>query len=194
MNDAIIVEPSANAAIVRFNRPEIKNPLSVEVLIELDRIFFALESDAAVEKIIFAGSGGAFASGANVNEVARLTPVTAREFGARGQNLLQKIYRSEKHTIAAVDGFCLGGALDLALSCKRRIASPRAVFGHPGARLGIVTGWGGTQLLPRLIGKKRAFEIFLTAATVSADMALEIGLIDAISENPLEFSVANQSE
>jgi enoyl-CoA hydratase/carnithine racemase len=190
MNESIIVEKIGKAAIIKFNRPELKNPLSVETLEKLERVFIAGNSDKTVEKIIFTGSGDTFASGANLNEVAGLTTETAREFGLRGQRLMQKIYRSEKMTVAAIDGFCMGGALDLALSCRRRIASPRSVFAHPGAGLGIITGWSGTQLLPRLVGRKKAFEIFLTAKKVSADEALEIGLIDKISANPLRFARA----
>ena len=188
MNETIIVEKLGGASIIRFNRPEIKNPLSVETLEKLDRIFTVLNSDATLEKIIFTGSGDTFASGANLNEVAELTAGTAREFGLRGQNLMRKIYNSEKLTVAAIDGFCMGGALDLALSCKRRIAAPRSIFAHPGASLGIITGWSGTQILPRLVGKKKAFEMFLTAKKISAQEALEIGLIDEISPNPLQIA------
>ncbi|HEX8369512.1 MAG TPA: enoyl-CoA hydratase/isomerase family protein [Pyrinomonadaceae bacterium] len=190
MSESIIVEKSGKAAIIKFNRPAIKNPLSVETLENLERIFALLNFDTAVEKIIFIGSGDTFASGANLNEVAALTIETAREFGLRGQNLMQKIYRTEKLTVAAIDGFCMGGALDLALSCQIRIASPRSVFAHPGASLGIITGWSGTQLLPRLVGKKKASEIFLTAKKISAHEALEIGLIDKISANPLQSATA----
>ncbi|HLM02568.1 MAG TPA: enoyl-CoA hydratase/isomerase family protein [Pyrinomonadaceae bacterium] len=189
MNEAVIAGKIGKAAIVRFNRPEIKNPLSVATLEELERIFNVLNSDASVEKIIFTGSGDTFASGANLKEVAALNVETAREFGLRGQNLMRKIYKSEKLTIAAVDGFCMGGALDLALSCRKRIASPRSVFAHPGANLGIITGWSGTQVLPRLIGKKKAFEMFLTAKKVSADEALKIGLINQISETVVETAL-----
>lgn len=189
MNEAIIVEKIGTAAVLRFNRPAAKNPLSVETLQTLERLYAALNSDANLEKIIFTGSGDTFASGANLKEVAALTVETAREFGLRGQNLMQSIYNSEKLTVAVVDGFCMGGALDLALSCRRRIASPRSIFAHPGASLGIITGWSGTQLLPRLIGKKKAFEIFLTAKKVPADEALQIGLIDKISANPLQFAL-----
>ena len=99
---------------------------------------------------------------------------------------MQAIYRSEKLTVAAIDGFCMGGALDLALSCKRRIASSRSVFAHPGANLGIMTGWSGTQILPRLVGEAIALDMFLTAKRVDAKEARRIGLIDAISANPLE--------
>ncbi len=180
-------EVKEQVAVIRFIRPEIKNPLSVKTLEELDRLFTALTS----QTVIFTGSGDTFASGANLNEVSGLNEKTAREFGLRGQRLMQKIYHSDKLTIAAINGFCIGGALDLALSCKRRVASPNAVFAHPGARLGIITGWSGTQLLPRLIGKKKALEMFLTAKRVDAKEALEIGLIDEISGNPLKDLLAN---
>jgi enoyl-CoA hydratase len=102
---------------------------------------------------------------------------------------MRKIYNSEKLTVAAIDGFCMGGALDLALSCQRRIASPRSVFAHPGASLGIVTGWSGTQILPQLVGKKKAFEMFLTAKKVSAGEALKIGLINQIDERVIEAAL-----
>lgn len=189
MNEAVIVEKIGKAAIIKFNRPEIKNPLSVETLENLERAFTALSSDEKLEKIIFTGSGDTFASGANLNEVAGLTGETARKFGLRGQRLMQKIYDCGKVTVAAVDGFCMGGALDLALSCRARIASPRSIFAHPGANLGIITGWSGTQILPRLIGKKKAFEMFLTAKKVSASEALEIGLINRISEAVVEAAL-----
>jgi enoyl-CoA hydratase/carnithine racemase len=86
---------------------------------------------------------------------------------------------------AAVSGYCMGGGLDLALACHHRIAEPNAVFGHRGAALGLITGWGGTQRLPRLVGKARAFEMFVAAEKIGARRALEIGLIDAISEDPV---------
>ncbi len=181
-------------AIIQFCQPKIKNPLSVKTLEELKEIFTFLELNSNIKTIIFTGSGDTFASGANLNEVAQLTEKTAVEFGLRGQNLMQKIYNSSKFIVAAIDGFCMGGALDLALSCKKRIASPNSIFAHPGVKLGIITGWGGTQLLPRLVGKKRAFEILLTAKRVSAENALKIGLIDEICENPLEKALTNHSQ
>ena len=185
MNEAIIVEEIGNAAVLRFNRPEIKNPLSIETLERIKQIFTALESNPAIVKIIFTGSGDTFASGANLKEIARLNEETAREFGLRGQNMMQRIYHSPKKTVAAVDGFCMGGALDLAVSCKRRVASPRSIFAHPGVNLGIMTGWSGTQILPRLIGEAAALEMFLTAKRVDANEALRIKLIDEIAENPV---------
>ena len=191
MSVAIKVEYVENAVVIRFNRPEIKNPLSIETLDELAAIFTASESNPAIERIIFTGSGDTFASGANLNEIAQLNEETARSFGLRGQNLMQRIYHSRKLAVAAVDGFCMGGALDLAMSCKARIASPRSVFAHPGVGLGIITGWSGTQILPRLIGEARALEIFLTAKRIDANEALRIGLIDKISDDPIGDSLAN---
>jgi len=192
MKRPIICEVYPTAVVLRFNRPEIKNSLSVEVLERLDELFTSLEFDASVKKIIFTGSGDTFASGANLNEIAEInSPAKAREFGRRGQNLMQKIYHSDKPTVAAIDGFCMGGALDLAMSCKYRIASPHSIFSHPGVNLGIITGWSGTQTLPRIIGEARALEMFLTAKRIDAREALRINLIDEISDSPLEFSLAN---
>ncbi len=189
MSQTIHVENIGNAVVLRFNRPEIKNPLSIETLEELKEIFTSSESNSAIERIIFTGSGDTFASGANLNEIAELDENTAREFGRRGQTMMQQIYHSEKFTVAAVDGFCMGGALDLAVSCRQRIASPRSIFAHPGVGLGIITGWSGTQILPRLLGEARALELFMTAKRINANDALRIGLIDKISENPLDDAV-----
>jgi len=192
MSDAIIIENIGGAVVLRFNRPEIKNPLSVETLEKLDEIFDVWQSNRNVEKIIFTGSGDTFASGANLNEIAQInTAEEAREFARRGQNLMRKIYQSKKMTVAAIDGFCMGGALDLAVSCRKRIASPRSTFAHPGVKLGIMTGWSGTQMLPRLIGEARALEMFLTAKRIDAREALRINLINEISDKPLKFSLAN---
>ncbi len=180
--------------IIKFVHPEMKNPLSINTLKILNETFGQLNSDKDIETIIFTGSGNTFAAGANLNEVASLNEKTAVEFGIRGQNLMQTIYSSEKQTIAAIDGFCMGGALDLALSCNLRFASPRSVFAHPGAKLGIITGWSGTQILPRLVGKKNAIEIFLTAKKINADEALRIGLVDEICNDPLAKAIEEFGE
>ena len=183
-----------NAAIVRFVRPEIKNPLSIETLRMLEWEFSIIEKRPDIETIIFTGSGNTFAAGANLNEIASLTGDKAKEFGLYGQNLMQKISGSSKRTIAAIDGFCMGGALDLALACDTRIASPRSVFAHPGVGLGIITGWGGTQMLPRLIGESRSMEMFLTGRRIPAEEAYKFGLINKIENKPLEASVLWLSE
>jgi enoyl-CoA hydratase/carnithine racemase len=175
-------------AIIRFNRPKERNPLSVAVLNELDNYFST--PDENLKAVIFTGSEDVFASGANLREIAALkTEREVRQFGLRGQRLMQKIADLPFPTIAAVNGFCFGGAFDLALACSIRIAGPNAVFSHPGANLGIITGWGGTQRLPRIVGEAKALDFFLTAKRFSAKEALQIGLISQISENPFETAI-----
>ena len=190
MNSAIIVQNIHKSKIVRFNRPEIRSPLSVSVLEEIRRVLDDADNQV-VEKIIFTGTEEVFASGADLREIAGITADTVREFALRGQDLMNKIAAESRTTIAAVNGFCFGGALDLAVSCDKRIASPNAVFCHPGVNLGIITGWSGTQRLPRLVGQANALEMLLTAKRVSANEAIRIGLIDEIAENPLAYSLAN---
>jgi enoyl-CoA hydratase/carnithine racemase len=186
MKPPVLTEKISDSFVITFNRPEIRSPLSVFVLGRLSEILDEAESDPQIEKIIFTGKDGVFASGADLREIAALSAGEAREFAAKGQRLMNKISASKKRTVAAVNGFCFGGALDLALSCGRRIATPEAQFAHPGANLGIMTGWGGTQRLPRLVGEGRALEIFMTARRVPAREALEIGLIDELVSQ-LEF-------
>ncbi len=185
MSNPIATETSGNVLVIRFTRPEIRNPLSIEVLESLDRIIDDALNAASVKKIVFTGTGNAFASGADLREIAELTTEKAREFSLRGQRLMNKIDNSSKLIIAAINGFCFGGALDLALACKKRIASPTATFAHPGASLGIITGWSGTQRLPRMVGQANALEMFFTASPIAADHALRIGLIDSIAADPL---------
>ena len=182
----IIVEMRRTLAIIRLNRPAERNQLSIATLAEIDAAFSALTRRADVSAIIFTGTGDVFASGANIRELRALTPETAREFAERGQRLLQKIADAPQLTIAAINGYCMGGGLDLALACKLRCAAPNAVFAHPGARLGIITGWGGTQRLPRLIGAARALEMFATARRVTSDEAYRIGLVSCLSDSPLD--------
>lgn len=179
---ALVVEARDSHVVIRLNRPAERNSLSVATLAELDERVSALGARSDISTIIFTGAGDAFASGANIRELQALTPETAREFARRGQSLMQRIADAPQLTVAAVNGYCMGGGLDLALACRVRCAAPSAVFAHPGARLGIITGWGGTQRLPRLIGQTRALEIFTTARRVTASEAYEIGLVNQICE------------
>jgi enoyl-CoA hydratase len=186
---AVVVEARSSFAIVRLNRPRERNPLSTATLEELDSVVSKLITHADINTIIFTGTGDVFASGADIRELRALTSETAREFAARGQRLMQKIGDAPQLTIAAINGYCMGGGLDLALACHLRCASPNAVFAHPGARLGIITGWGGTQRLPRLIGTARALEMFATAKRVTSDEAYEIGLVSRIGESALDCAI-----
>ena len=172
-------------AVLKFDSPESRNTLSVETQRILKTHITDLEENPAIGSCIFIGSGNTFASGANLTEVAALDSDSAVEFGRRGQNLMQSIANSRLRTVAAINGFCMGGALDLALACDYRIAVAGAMFAHPGASLGIITGWGGTQMLPGVVGRKNALELFLTAKRIEAVEAKRIGLIDEIADDVL---------
>ena len=185
MSNALIIEEADRHVIVRFNRPEIRSPLSIAILENLTRIVNDIESRDEIERIIFTGVGNVFASGADLREIAGVDGATAREFALRGQDLMNKISALHARTIAAVNGICFGGALDLALACDRRIASPNALFAHPGADLGIMTGWGGTQRLSRLVGQAVSLEMFFTAKRVDSHEGMLIGLVDEIADDPV---------
>jgi enoyl-CoA hydratase/carnithine racemase len=144
-----------------------------------------LKRQQTLPPLIVIGNPRFFSVGADLNHVGLLTGPEAYEFSATGQALMNAIANYPAPVIATIEGHCMGGGLDLALACHRRIAAPRAVFGHRGAALGLMTGWGGTQRLPRLIGKGRALELFVAAEKISAAHALKIGLIDEIAEDPI---------
>jgi enoyl-CoA hydratase len=182
----IITECVDSVAIIRFNRPTERNTLSLAVLRKLQSELSSLIPRDDISGLIFTGTADVFASGANIRELATLNVDSARDFARLGQDLFQQIAAASQVTVAAINGYCIGGALDLALACDIRVASKKAVFAHPGARLGIITGWGGTQRLPRLIGRTRALEFFLTARTLGAIEALDIGLLDAVRDPVLE--------
>ena len=177
--------------IVRFARPEIRNPLSVVVLDQLHSIVDGLTTNSEINKLVFTGTGDSFASGADLREIANVTVETAPEFARYGQSLMAKIDALPQRTIAAINGWCFGGALDLALSCDVRIASPNAKFAHPGAGLGIITGWGGTQRLPRLVGQGNALEMFFTAGPIGAEKAMSIGLVDIVADDIFRNELLN---
>ena len=184
-----ISEVAPSILLVRFNRPAERNPLSISTLTDLSNSLPNWINSDHFHSIIFIGEGDVFASGANIRELTSLDQNAAKGFSELGQNLMNTISRARQRTIAAINGYCFGGALDLALACDIRIASAKATFAHPGARLGIITGWGGTQRLPRLIGKPRALELFATARALHAQAALEIGLIDQIGDPVLEAAL-----
>ncbi|MDQ1637823.1 MAG: enoyl-CoA hydratase [Pyrinomonadaceae bacterium] len=186
---AIVIDVVESIAVIRFNQPAKRNPLSSSTLNELANAVSSLTAREELKAIIFTGSEDVFASGADIRELAELDPERATEFSKVGQELFQTIADAGQVTIAAINGYCMGGALDLALSCDIRIASPQAVFRHPGARLGIITGWGGTQRLPRLIGRARALDFLLSARLMKGHEALEVRLINQLEAIPLEAAI-----
>jgi enoyl-CoA hydratase/carnithine racemase len=140
---------------------------------------------ASPRPLIITGNDRFFSVGADLNEIAALKGPDAYAFSKLGQQLMHSIENFPAPVYAAISGYCMGGGLDLALACHYRLASPHAVFGHRGAALGLITGWGGTQRLPRLIGKARALEMQFCADKVPASRALEIGLVNAIADDPV---------
>lgn len=181
----VSVEERDALAVLRIERPAQRNSLSVSTLARLDEAFSSLSARADIKAVIITGTGEAFASGADIRELQALTRETACAFAERGQRLFQRIADARQMTVAAVNGFCMGGGLDLALACRVRVASRAAVFAHPGARLGVITGWGGTQRLPRLVGAARALEMFATARRLTASEALEFGLVSHVHDDAL---------
>jgi enoyl-CoA hydratase/carnithine racemase len=147
-------------------------------------------AEQAPSRLVITGNTHFFSAGADLNEIAALTGPEALRFAHMGQRLMNAVANFPSPAIAAVHGYCMGGGLDLALACHHRIAGPHALFGHRGAALGLITGWGGTQRLPRLIGKARALQMFLAAEKLHAPRALQIGLVDAIADDPIAQSLS----
>jgi enoyl-CoA hydratase len=152
------------------------------VLAEIEGEFRRLARERRLNGCVLTGTERAFAVGANISEIAKLTPAEAHEFSRQGQRTCRAIERSTAPVIAAIRGYCMGGGLDIALACQARLAAPDAVFAHPGGSLGILTGWGGTQRLARLIGRTRALEMLTTGRNVPAAEASSWGLVDEVVE------------
>ena len=136
--------------------------------------------------LIITGYAGVFSVGADLDSLGSLDAPSAREFSIRGQSLMSRVTKPDAITMAAIDGHCLGGGLDLALSCDLRYASPRSTFQHPGVKRGIITGWGGNVRLPALIGADNARGYFVTAERIGAEEAKRLGLLNDICDSPLE--------
>lgn len=181
------VEFEDPARILRLKSPDGINRLTRDCVLKLTIAIDELKkgSNRQFRPLIVTGNREFFSVGADLNEIAALTGAEAYEFSAMGQALMNSIANYPAPVIAAIEGHCMGGGLDLALACHRRIAAPQSVFGHRGAALGLITGWGGTQRLPRLIGKGRALELFVAAEKLSATRAFEVGLVDSIANDPV---------
>ncbi len=181
------LEEQRSVRIIRLQSEDGTNRLTFDRVLSLVETISRMASDPA--PLVIAGNDRFFSAGAELQEIAALDAPKAYEFSKLGQALMAGIENFPAPVYAAISGYCMGGGLDLALACHRRIASPHAVFGHRGAALGLITGWGGTQRLPRLIGKSRALQMFVAAEKISAERALGIGLIDAIASDPVATAV-----
>ena len=163
------------------------NRLTQECVLKLTDAFRELSRSPTL--LVIAGNDRFFCAGADLAEIAALEGQSGYEFSKMGQTLMRLVEEFPAPVYAAISGYCMGGGLDLALACHHRIASTNALFGHRGAALGLITGWGGTQRLPRLIGKGRALEMLVAAEKVAASRAQEIGLLDGIADDPVAEAV-----
>src|SRR5229473_964867 len=180
----IVYETKGPIAYVTLNRPKVLNALNKSVITELKTAFEAARDDSTIRGVIFTGAGDkAFAAGADISEMLHDTPIEAEEKTRLGQALTTLIENLGKPVIAAVNGYALGGGCELAMACTIRLASETAKFGQPEVKIGIMPGYGGTQRLPRLVGKGRALQLILTGDIISAQEAYRIGLANEVVSN-----------
>jgi enoyl-CoA hydratase/carnithine racemase len=181
----VLYEKRGATAYVTVNRPKVLNALNHRTWADLRTAFEDARRDAAVRGVIITGAGDkAFIAGADIGELASLTAVEAEDSTRDGQAVLDLIENLGKPVIAAVNGFALGGGCETAMACTIRIASENAKFGQPEVRLGIIPGAGGTQRLPRLIGKGRALKLILSGEIINAEEAHRIGLVNEVVPSP----------
>lgn len=177
----ILFEVKDSVARVTINRPDKLNALNARAKDELRQVFEQCKSDDAVSVVILTGAGGkAFVAGTDIQELTELNTETGRTFSQKGQEVFDLVENLGKPVIAAVNGYALGGGMELALACHLRIASENAKFGQPEVNLGIIPGYGGTQRLARLTGKGKAMEMILTGNPIDAQEALRIGLVNKV--------------
>jgi len=178
----ILFDRKNSIAYVTVNRPKVLNALDMSTMDELRTAFHEIKRDVGVRAVILTGSGEkAFIAGADISELAKNDPVTAKEYALRGQNVLNLIENLGKPVIACINGFALGGACEIALACTMRLASDNAKLGQPEVKLGIIPGYGGTQRLPRLVGKGIAMQLLLTGEMIPAKEAHRIGLVNEVT-------------
>jgi len=183
--DNVLYEKKTGIAYVTLNRPKVLNALSQGAWNDLRTAFEDARDDAAVRGVILTGAGDkAFIAGADISELARLTSYEAEQSSTSGQAVLDLVENLGKPVIAAVNGFALGGGCEAAMACTMRLASENAKFGQPEVKLGLIPGGGGTQRMPRLIGKGRALQIILSGEIIDAQEALRIGLVNEVVKAP----------
>src|SRR5712691_3977634 len=179
--ETVLYEKKTGIAYITLNRPKVLNALNKRAIADLKAAFEDARDDSEVHGVILTGAGDkAFNAGADINEVATDTPVQAEEKTRRGQNLMDLIENLGKPVVAAINGFALGGGCEAALACTIRLAAESAKFGLPEVKLGIIPGYGGTQRLPRLIGKGVALQLILSGAMIDAQEAYRVGLVNEV--------------
>jgi enoyl-CoA hydratase len=189
--DNLLLSRDGAVATLTINRPKV-NALNSATLAELQAAFEALRADDTVRAIVLTGAGEkAFVAGADINELAALTPAQGKEHARQGQRVFDLIEMLGKPVIAAINGFALGGGCELAMACTLRIAADSAILGQPEINLGIIPGYAGSQRLPRLVGKGRALELLLTGDHLTAARAYEIGLVNKVVPAAALLEAAN---
>ncbi|MCR3955699.1 MAG: short-chain-enoyl-CoA hydratase [Gudongella sp.] len=178
----LILEKEGNIGVLRINRPDAMNSLNTEVLQELMRAVDQVKNDQDIYVLVITGEGKAFVAGADISEMSTMDSVQARSFAEAGLNTFRSIEAMEKPVIAAVNGFALGGGCELAMACDIRFASSRAKFGQPEVGLGVTPGFGGTVRLSRLVGLAKAKELIYTGNIIKAEEAMQIGLVNRVTE------------
>ena len=176
----ILVEKEDHLAVITINRPKALNALNDETLTEIDKAFTELMEDGQTRVVIFTGAEKAFVAGADIKELMEADGEKAKVISSKGNTLFRMIESSDLVSIAAVNGFALGGGCELAMACDIRIASEKAKLGQPEVNLGLIPGYGGTQRLTRLVGKGKAKELIFTADMVDAKDALKMGLVEKV--------------
>jgi len=188
----VIVSKSEGIATIKINRPDKYNAMNTEVAKEIISVFNDLDKDDTVKVIILTGEGDkAFSAGADIEYMSTITPIESEKYAKTGHLLTFTVENCSKPTIAAINGFALGGGCELALACDIRIASDTAKIGQPEVTIGVCPGWGGTQRLQRIIGIAKAKELIYTGRQVKADEAKEIGLVNHVVELPKLIEEAN---
>ncbi len=179
----LLVQKKEHYAIVTINRPDKLNALNNLTVAELYEVMKALANDDSIRAIILTGSGEkAFVAGADISEISQKDEISGELFALKGQRVFRFIEQMAKPVIAAVNGYALGGGCELAMACHLRISSTRAKFGQPEINLGLIPGYGGTQRLPRLIGRSNALYLLLTGEMIDAHRAYELGLVSEVVE------------
>jgi len=177
----LLIERDEAVAIVTINRPKVLNALDTATLDELRRAMLELTHDEAVRAVVLTGAGEkAFVAGADIKELAVMTPTGGREHAIRGQHVFDLVEQMGKPVIAAINGFALGGGCELAMACTIRLAADTAKLGQPEINLGLIPGYGGTQRLARIVGKGRALELLLSGDQITAQEAHRIGLVNRV--------------
>lgn len=183
MEDYVLTQRTEWGAILTLNRPEALNALNVELLHQLDEQLRILDEQPGIYAVVLTGAGEkAFAAGADIGSMRDLTPEQARQLSIYGQSVMNHLAGMHAIVIAAVNGYALGGGCELAMACDIRIASRKAKFGIPEVTLGVIPGFGGTQRLPQIVGLGRALELMATGRQITAEEALQIGLISHRTE------------